>query len=237
MPMDLKYWVSLTSAALVLIALTGSSRCVAANDALALPGTQPLTMDGDIASQLVEGVDRFLLRQIEASVNARQGHWKRDLSWPEAYGKSLEPNRQRLAHILGVRDARVAFDAPDIVGTTARPALVGKGAGFEVFVVRWPAFGDVTGEGLLLVPTEGKPVADVVAIPDCTKTPEQLVGLVAGVPRESQYARRLAESGCRVIVPLLINRENRMEHLTNREWIYRSAFELGRGLVGYEVQK
>jgi dienelactone hydrolase len=25
--------------------------------------------------------------------------------------------------------------------------------------------------------------------------------------------------------------------LTNREWIYRSAYELGRGLIGYEVQK
>ena len=36
---------------------------------------------------------------------------------------------------------------------------------------------------------------------------------------------------------MLINRQNRMENLTNREWLYRSAFELGRGLVGYEVQK
>ena len=106
-----------------------------------------------------------------------------------------------------------------------------------MFVVRWPAFGDVTGEGLLLVPTGSKPVADVVAIPDCNQTPEQLVGLEAGVPSESQFARRLAESGCRVIVPVLINRQNRMDNLTNREWLYRSAFELGRGLVGYEVQK
>jgi len=29
-----------------------------------LAGTQPLTMEGDIASQLVEGVDRFLLKKI-----------------------------------------------------------------------------------------------------------------------------------------------------------------------------
>ena len=62
-------------------------------------------------------------------------------------------------------------------------------------------FGDVTGEGLLLVPTNGKPVANIVAIPDCNQTPEQLVGLAPGVPSESQYARRLAESGCRVMVP------------------------------------
>ena len=103
--------------------------------------------------------------------------------------------------------------------------------------MRWPAFGDVTGEGLLLLPKERKPVADVIAIPDCGQTPEQLVGLVPGVPRESQYARRLAESGCRVVVPMLINREDHLDKLSNREWLYRSAFELGRGLIGYEVQK
>ena len=42
-----------------------------ADDANTLPGTQPLLMEGDIASQLVDGVDRFLLRQIEASADGR----------------------------------------------------------------------------------------------------------------------------------------------------------------------
>ncbi len=95
----------------------------------------------------------------------------------------------------------------------------------------------MTGEGLLLVPKGKKPIADVVAIPDCGQTPEQLAGLAPGVRAESQYARRLAESGCRVVVPTLINREDRLDKLSNREWLYRSAFELGRGLIGYEVQK
>ncbi|HTU26403.1 MAG TPA: hypothetical protein VMF30_13440, partial [Pirellulales bacterium] len=80
-------------------------------------------------------------------------------------------------------------------------------------------------------------------IPDCAVTPEQLVGLAAGVPGESQYARRLAESGCRVVVPMLINRDDHVEmfgkrkFLSNREWAYRQAYEMGRGLIGYEVQK
>ena len=97
---------------------------------------------------------------------------------------------------------------------------------------------------LLLAPTGRAPVADVVAIPDCNNTPEQLVGLSAGIPEESQFARRLAESGCRVIVPVLINRENvfdpqtgTIQQLSNREWAYRQAYEMGRGLIGYEVQK
>ena len=209
-------------------------------------GTQPLTVEGDIASQMIDGVDRFLLREIEQSVEQRARHWNRDFSSPEAYNKSIEPNRQRLAHILGVRDARVPFDAPELIATTDSPALVGKGDGFDIFAVRWPAFGNVHGEGLLLVPTDGKPIGDVVAIPDADQTPEQIVGLAEGVPAESQFARRMAEAGCRVIVPTLISRERSRRappglggraNMTNREYIYRSAFEMGRHLIGYEVQK
>jgi len=214
-----------------------SLHVVKAGEPVPLPGTQPLTIEGDIASQLVDGVDKFLLQQIDASVGRRAHYWHRDVSSAEAYNKSIEPNRERLAHILGVRDARIPFDGPELIGTTARPALVGRGRGFQILAVRWPAFGDVTGEGLLLTPTSGKPIANLVAIPDCAQTPEQLVGLESGVPSESQYARRLAESGCRVMVPMLINRQDHAEKLPNREWLYRSAFELGRGLVGYEVQK
>jgi dienelactone hydrolase len=206
-----------------------------------LPGTKPLTMKGNIASELVAGVDRFLLKGIEKSVARRAAHWKRDFSSAEAYTRSIEPNRKRLAHILGVRDRRVPFDAPELVGTTEQPALVGRGTGYEVFAVRWPAVGGVHGEGLLLLPTGKKKLADVVAIPDADQTPEQLVGLVPGVPAKSQFARRLAESGCRVIVPTLISRKMEKRdgraNLTNREFLYRSAFELGRHLIGYELEK
>src|SRR5262249_12387771 len=45
----------------------------------------------------------------------------------------------------------------------------------------------------------------------------------------------------RVLIPALINRtvtaRNGRARLTNREFVYRSAFELGRHLIGYEVQK
>jgi dienelactone hydrolase/type 1 glutamine amidotransferase/nicotinamidase-related amidase len=206
-----------------------------------LPGTARLEMEGDIASTLVDGVDRFLLRKIDESVERRARHWRRDLASDEAYNASIEPNRRRLAHILGVRDPRIPFDGPELVGTTAQPALVGKGDGFDVYAIRWPAFGDVHGEGLLLAPTGRKPVADLVAIPDADQLPEQIAGLVEGVPPESQFARRLAEAGCRVVVPVLIDRHievrNGRSQLSSREFIYRSAFELGRHLAGYEVQK
>ncbi len=71
-----------------------------------LPGTEKLEWTDDIASRLVEGVDRFLLREIDLSVERRAQFWHRDQSSVAAYNTSIEPNRQRLAHILGVRDAR-----------------------------------------------------------------------------------------------------------------------------------
>jgi dienelactone hydrolase len=229
-----------TGLVLATMALAQQPKLV--TDGPPLPNTKPLTMSGDIAATMVDGVDRFLLAQIDASVKNRAAFWKRDFSTPEAYVKSLEPNRKRLAHILGVRDPRVPFDAPELVGTTAKPALVGKGEGYEIFAVRWPAFGDVHGEGLLLTPIDPKKrIADVVAIPDADQDPEQIVGLTAGVPEASQFARRLAEHGCRVLVPVLIDRKLEARGgravLTNREFLYRSAFELGRHLIGYEVQK
>src|SRR6266566_3602469 len=58
-----------------------------------LPQTQPLTWDGDLSAKMVEGIDRFLLREIDRSVAERQKHWHRDFSSREAYAKSVQANR------------------------------------------------------------------------------------------------------------------------------------------------
>src|SRR5580698_8615616 len=173
-----------------------------------LPGTAPLEIQGDIASNLVAGADRFLLRKLDESAAARPKFWHRDFSSAQAYEQSLSTNRQRLAHILGVRDPRVARVEMELVATTTQRGPLARGQGYEVFAVRWPAFGDVSGEGLLLSPTSRAPVANIVAIPDANQTPEQLAGLADGIAPESQFARRLAESGCQVVIPSLISRQS-----------------------------
>jgi dienelactone hydrolase len=215
---------------------------MAAADPEPLAGTAPLIMAGDIASNLVAGADRFLLRQIDESLEHRAEFWKRDFSSPGNYDKSIEPNRQRLAHIIGVRDPRRAFTAPEFIGQGPGDNRLAREEHHTVYAVRWPAFGDVTGQGLLLVPSTlakgaEKSAFNVIAIPDADQTPEQIAGLVEGVPPDSQYARILADSGCLVLVPVLINRGVTHRQLSNREFLYRSAFEMGRHLIGYEVQK
>ena len=210
-----------------------------AAEAESLPGTQPLMLDGDIASQLVDGVDAFLLAQVEKSTERRARLWKRDFSSAEKYVASVEPNRARLRSILGARDPRVAFDAPEMLATPNQPALIGRGEKYDIFAVRWPAFGDVNAEGVMLLPTGRHPIADVVCVADADQSPEQLCGLAEGIAPDSQFARRLAENGCRVLIPTLIDRhlENRRAIMTNREFIYRPAFVLGRHIIGYEIQK
>src|SRR5262249_35449978 len=158
-----------------------------------LPGTKPLTAEGDLAAQMVAGIDKYLMREIAASVEKRKEYWKPDFSSPEAYPKSVQPNRERLARILGVVDKRLPVHDLEYVSTTRADSLVAETDRYRVYAVRWPVLRGVDAEGLLLEPRT-KPRACVVALPDADWTPEMLVGLAPGVPKESQFARRLAES-------------------------------------------
>ncbi|MBN1442889.1 MAG: hypothetical protein JXA90_09275 [Planctomycetes bacterium] len=211
-----------------------------------LPATAPLEIEGDIASLLVDGIDRFLLREIEEAARGRAALWNRDLSSPAALDASVEPRRRRLARILGVRDERRALEGFELAATTRCSARIATAEGYEVLRIRWPAVRGVHGEGLLLEPSGRSPIAGVVALGDADQTPEMLSGVEPGIPPISQLARRLAESGCRVVIPFLIDRAStfsttmrgeRRTRLTHREFLYRPAFELGRHIIGYEVQK
>ena len=210
-----------------------------------LPGTDALTMGGDLAAQMVTSLDEFVAQAVVDSVESRQRLWNRDYRSHEAYTASIAPNRERFRQYIGCVDERVPIDALHYIATTAQTAEIAKAEGYTVYAVRWPVFDGVDGEGLLLEPV-GEPVARVIALPDADWTPEMLVGLSDGIPQEGQFARRLAEQGCRVVVPTLIDRDDRwsgnpkierMTNQTHREFIYRMAFELGRHIIGYEVQK
>jgi dienelactone hydrolase len=216
-----------------------------------LAGTKPLKTQGDLAAQMVAGIDQYLRHELADSPTKRQARWQPDYSSPKAYEKSVRPHRGRLKRILGVVDRRVPVkDLEYVVGIATGHQVAEeygeeKGDGFTVHAVRWPVLPGVTGEGLLLEP-HGKVTRLVVALPDADWTPEMVAGVARGLPRSAQFARRLAENGCRVLVPTLINRQDnwsgnpKLGRLTNqphREFIYRMSYELGRHIIGYEVQK
>ena len=187
-----------------------------------------------MAAAMVAGIDRYLTRATRSARSCRDSR---------RGAASNEVLRQCLSDILGLVDSRESGTIR-VVSPINGPAEVASGRGYRIFEVSWPTLKGVDGEGLLLQP-DRPPVANVVALPDCDFTPEQFSGLQPGVPASSQVARRLAENGCRVLVPILMDR--RCDHsghpdigMTNqphREFIYRAAYELGRHVIGYEIQK
>ncbi len=210
-----------------------------------LPGTLPLQLEGDLAEQMVEGIDRFLLRETEESLSTRDRHWKRDVTSVDAYNTSVASNRARLAKIIGAQNKRTEVIDLELIQSSSQPPVVATADRFAVLAVRWPVVRGVQGEGLLLYPDSPntKLIGNVVMIPDADQTPEQLAGLTSGLPPERQLARRFAESGCVVIVPAVIDRRDELSAIgarkTNqphREFLYRPAFEMGRHIIGYEVQ-
>ncbi len=214
-----------------------------------LPGTAELTIPGDLASNLVAGVDRFLQAQLDGSRDARDRRWRAGAATRsgEDWQRLVRTNRTRLAEILGAVETRSAGVGLEWVGGLAQSPVVATSTWARVEAVRWAAFGEVHGEGLLVTPTRADIVADVVVVPDADVTPEQWVGLDALEEGEVAWARGLAARGCRVLVPFLINRRKgepkvdwdpqRGRNLGNREYLHRAAFEMGRTLAGYEVMK
>ncbi len=221
------------------------------NSASLLPGTSPLTLEGDLAQQMVEGIKSYLLEETPRLVAERGQLWNRDFSSAERYEASITPNRNHLKEIIGAVDPRVAFEPAGLSMDIGRQTEVGRGQGFRVYAIRWPVFAAPTAdadgmeaEGLLLQPDD-RTVARAVAIPDADWTPEMLAGITGGVPDASQFARSLAENGVQVLIPLLMNRDDAfsgipgigMTNMPHREWIYRMAFEVGRHIIGFEAQK
>jgi dienelactone hydrolase len=229
--------------AVLLVAAVAA--CVRAAEGPVLPGSQPLTMQGDLSVQIHEAALREMDRKIADAPRTRTQFWHRAAGSPEDYAKSIEANRARFQRIIGLVDQRVPV-AMERFGDDANPTLVAETQTVRISQVRWPVFADVHGEGLLLEPTRPTRIRGyIVAIPDADQPPEQLCGLAPGIEPQSQFARRLAENDFVVVVPTLLDRSARasgdpallMTNETHREWIHRQAWMMGRSVIGYEVQK
>ncbi|GAB4155647.1 MAG: hypothetical protein Tsb009_32450 [Planctomycetaceae bacterium] len=215
--------------------------------AATLPKTKPLTIMEPLDKVMVSGINKFAERELDASVNRRKTRWNWDYQSHKAYAKSVAENRERFARNLGVVDLRVKNPRFEVLIYHKNRFPAGSSNEYVIERVRIPVFRGVTCEGLLLNPQgKGAVKARVIAIPDADWTPEQFCGLDSSnksVP--SHIARKLAREGCQVFIPTLINRQNTHSghpevaytNQPHREFIYRMAFEMGRHIIGYEVQK
>jgi dienelactone hydrolase len=216
-----------------------------------LAGTAELSESGDFALRMVDSIHKYLMDETATLLEKRARLWTRDYSSRERYEQSVEPNRQRLCKIIGAVDTRGPIAEGWIEEYSDTSHGIAQGKGYSIYEVGWPVFPSVTADsngmtaaGLLLQPHE-PPIARVVAIPDADWTPEAIAGITNEVPAEAQFGRRLAEHGVQVLIPQIINRQDQysgipgvgMTNMPHREWIYRMAFEVGRHIVGFEVQE
>ena len=224
--------------------LFGQEREVFSGDSL--PDTQLLSASAveSLPARMLHGTKLYFEQAANSSTKMRTVHWNQSFQSHKEYLHSIVANRNRFKKIIGVVDERDGIEESIFKASMAQKILVAETKDYNIYSIHWPVLEGVSGVGLWLEP-HGKIQAQVVAIPDAAWTPEMLIGLDTGVPPEAQFARRLAAAGCRVVIPVLMNREDtwsgnpevRMTNQTHREFIYRRAYEVGRHIIGYEVQK
>lgn len=186
----------------------------------------------------------FFHNELEKSPFQRESKLEKKFNSKKEYLESANNAREELKKIIGVTDERKLCEELILLEYSEQKSLISETDNFKIYSVRWPVLEGVNGTGLWIEP-KTEIVAQIIALPDASWTPEMFVGLSTGVSKESQIPIKLANSGCRVIIPLLINRECTWSgkegvvktNQTHREFIYRRAFEVGRHIIGYEVQK
>ncbi|MEO5998218.1 MAG: prolyl oligopeptidase family serine peptidase [Chitinophagaceae bacterium] len=206
--------------------------------------SKPLTEQGDLSALMVAGIDRFLVKETERVAQSRNRLWHWDFSDTASFNRSVLLNRASLSHILGLSDERLKPGLQVMTGARLDPYIWAT-ASYTVRAVRWRVLEGMNAEGLLLEP-KGKLRAGVVVIPDADIAPEVLAGMQQPGAPGYGVAGQLAAAGCEVLVPVLVSREDSfsgnssLKIYTNqphREWIYRQGYEVGRSVIGYELQK
>jgi hypothetical protein len=132
-------------------------------DAIELVGTERLTLRGDIASELVSGVDRFLLKQIDASVTQRLAGWPKPNSQngeisPDVYSEAIKGLRAEYSRRIGLVDTRTEsndwiIESPlNANGLATGLQSLASDESLRIEQVRWPVFEGFEAHGLLVIP-------------------------------------------------------------------------------------
>jgi cephalosporin-C deacetylase-like acetyl esterase len=207
-----------------------------------LPGTKAIEWTENYYERNNRLITEFLDGRIAGSESSRAKYWNRDFSGRDACQQSVSKNRERLKFIIGVRDNRVGFDAPELICTLNQSATVAENATHSVFAIRWKVFDDFSAEGLLIKPKSGNATKTVIHLPLAGTSPEELLSdspLPGGEALQKNWFAAPSKDE-QMIIPLIVSRnfeQYKRVRLSNREFIYRQAYQLGRHIIGYEVQE
>ena len=223
-----------------LIWITYSTNLIIAQKCL--PNTTLLDA-GDLGTKMVSGIGTWLDAKTLENQTLRNEKFLSNAKKNSLDPKALEQKRQTLKQILGIIDSPKITEDLELLETLNKPALIFETKQFKILKIRWQVVEGLHGEGLLIEP-KGKPIAQIVAIPPPDIIPESFCGLTND--KSIPMGKILADLGCRVIVPTLIDRKQgfsnnleiaRKTNIPRREFIYRMSYEMGFQINGLEIQK
>ncbi len=207
-----------------------------------LPNTTLLEA-GDLGTKMVSGIGTWLDTKTLENQTLRNDKFLSNAKKDSLDPKVLEQKKLTLKKILGIIDAPKSTEDLELLETLNNPALIFENKQYKILKIRWQVIEGLHGEGLLIEP-KGKPIAQIVAIPPPDIIPESFCGLTND--KLIPMGKILADLGCRVIVPTLIDRKqgfsnnldiSRKTNIPRREFIYRMAYEMGFQINGLEIQK
>ena len=202
-----------------------------------LEGTELLLLESPLHEVMIREISAYAEAELSRAQDARFAAWLPQQGQPPRMTR--DEALAQLRELIGAVDTAVE-----------RPVIFEKSVAFSeaasVMSLRWDVLEGVSGEALAVNAhiTRRDAPPFLIFLGDADQSPEQLLGWDDTVPRESKLLQSLAPE-YEVIVPRLVNRANyasghpdiRWTNLSHREFVYRTSFEMGRHVIGYEVQR
>ena len=117
---------------LILVLLISSASPSGSQGTEILPGSNPLNWDGDLAAEMVSGIDRFLTREINLSTSRREQNWQRTLTTGTSVDDYLSEKRVRLKQIIGAVDERLPNPNIELISSSVYSSLVAETSRYSV---------------------------------------------------------------------------------------------------------
>lgn len=224
-----------------------TSKSYSQNWADVLVQRSPLSVMSDTvhSTLMVQGIQEFLLEKIAEYGRERLQMWEDSMVDGKEINSFLDGQRTLLRSRLGIV-GRTEIPKMNILTGPDLSTGETRVDDIRIIPVSWNAVGSLTAEGYLILPDKEKVKTRIILIPDADNAPEVFVGFKNDNHRWVGLASKLARQGCEVLVLALANREDTfsgsevIKKYTNqphREWLYRKGFELGRTIIGYELQE
>jgi dienelactone hydrolase/pimeloyl-ACP methyl ester carboxylesterase len=201
-----------------------------------LPGTQPLVLNEPLHQLMVREISQFAEAELARFQNERDADWLPQGNDPPV--RTPAEARELLAQLIGVVDP--AYNSSPLYTRVLQTVEERR-----IEAVRWDVAEGLTGEALAIRHPALPPLRPaIILLGDADQSPESLLGWGDSSQVETHIVWQLAGAHD-VHCVRLINRSTQLSghpdirwtNLTHREFVYRAGFELGRHIIGYEVQR